>query len=77
MANVNFELPINGLFRGLNVEIEDKNTSEFLRNVRPTDVGENKIRLGQRPALDKWGSGTQIGAAELPVVSMCVVAAIA
>jgi hypothetical protein len=46
-----------------------------MNNVRPIDVLERQLRLGQRPGLDKW-STDQIGAAEQPVVAFCVVAAI-
>lgn len=55
---------------------EEPTTSGYMNNVRPTDVLEKRIRLGKRPALVKWGAGTQIGAAEQPVVAMCVVAAV-
>lgn len=48
-----------------------------MNNVRPVDVLERQLRLGQRPGLDKWGSGTQIGAAEQPVVAVCLVSAVA
>ena len=47
-----------------------------MNNVRPTDTYERRIRLGQRPALDKW-SDDQIGAAEQPVVYMTFVSSIA
>jgi len=47
-----------------------------MNNVRPTDTYERRIRLGQRPALDKW-SDDQIGDAEQPVVYMTFVSSIA
>jgi len=46
-----------------------------MNNVRPVDVLERQLRLGQRPGLSKW-SATKIGLAEQPVVAFCVVAAI-
>ena len=52
-------------------------TSAYLNNVRPRDVLENRVRIGQRPGIDKWGSGTQVGSAEQPVVAMCSVSSIA
>jgi len=67
--------PIQGISKGVPVDKESPATSGYMNNVRPTDVLENKIRLGQRPGLDKW-SDTQIGAAEQPVVAMCIVAAV-
>ncbi|KKK68801.1 hypothetical protein LCGC14_2940440, partial [marine sediment metagenome] len=41
--------------------------------VRPVDVQEKRVRIGQRPGLDKWGNGTQVGAAEQPIVAMTFV----
>lgn len=69
--------PIKGISKGLPVDKEEVTTSGYMSNVRPTDVLEKRIRLGQRPGLDKWGAGTQIGASEQPVVTMCIVAAVA
>ena len=47
-----------------------------MSNVRPVDVQEKRVRIGQRPGLDKWGNGTQVGAAEQPVVAMCFVSSV-
>jgi len=41
--------------------------------MRPWDSIGGRIRGGQRPALDKWGAGVQIGAAEQPVVAMVII----
>lgn len=68
--------PIRGISKGFPVDKEPPLTSGYMNNVRPTDVLEKRIRLGQRPGLDKWGAGTLIGAAEQPVVCICVVSAI-
>ena len=68
--------PIQGISKGVPVDKESPATSGYMNNVRPVDALERRIRLGQRPGLDKW-SATQIGAAEQPVVCMCIVAAIA
>ena len=68
--------PIKGISRGLPTDKEQPTTSGYMNNVRPVDVLERQLRLGQRPGLDKW-SATQIGAAEQPVVAMCIVAAVA
>jgi len=68
--------PIKGISKGLPIDKEEVVTSGYMNNVRPTDVLEKRIRLGQRPALIKWGAGTQIGSAEQPVVAICVVAAV-
>ena len=69
--------PIRGISKGLPVDKESLATSGYMNNVRPLDTLEGRIRLGQRPGLDKWGAGTQIGAAEQPVVAMCIVSAVA
>ncbi len=65
--------PIKGLFRGTLVGHAPELTSESMNNVRPVDTLEKRIRIGQRPGLDKWGNGTQVGAAEQPVVAMTFV----
>jgi hypothetical protein len=65
--------PIRGLYRGSLTGHAPDLTSEKLNNVRPVDTLEKRIRIGQRPGLDKWANGTQIGAAEQPVVAMCFV----
>lgn len=70
-----WQLPLFGISRVITVEKEPSKYSGYMSNVRSTDVLENKIRLGQRPGLDKW-STTQIGAAEQPIVAMCVVSSV-
>ena len=69
--------PIKGVSKGLPVDKEPLTTSGYMNNVRPIDVLERQLRLGQRPPLRKWGAGVQIGDAEQPVVAMCIVAAVA
>ena len=68
--------PIKGLSKGLPVDKEQPGTSGYMNNVRPIDVLESRLRLGQRPGLDKWGSGTQVGASENPIVAITIVAAV-
>ena len=68
--------PIKGVSKGLPIDKEQPTTSGYMNNVRPVDVLERQLRLGQRPGLDKW-SDDQIGDAEMPVVTMCIVAAVA
>lgn len=65
--------PVRGLFRGSLFGLPPNLTSEYLLNIRPIDVLEKRIRVGQRPGLDKWANGTRIGATEQPVVAMCFV----
>ena len=68
--------PIKGVFRGSLTGHAPELTSEVMNNVRPVDVQEKRVRIGQRPGLDKWANGTQVGAAEQPVVAMCFVSSV-
>lgn len=68
--------PIKGISKGLPVDKEPPTTSGYMNNVRCVDTLEGKLRLCQRPAVRNWGAATQIGAAEMPVVAMTIVAAI-
>ena len=77
MAHVRFQLPIKGIFKGGSVEIGSLLTSGFMLNCRARDVLENRVRIGQRPGLDKWGDGDQIGAAEQPVVAIISISSVA
>lgn len=63
--------PFGGLHKGGLPGNQPENTSPRLYNCRPFFQG--RLRGGQRPGLKKWGAGTQIGAAEQPVVAMCSV----
>ena len=68
--------PINGLSNILPVPDSNPTTTKYINNVRPMDSLEKRLRLGQRPGLDKWGAGTQIGSSVQPVVSFCTVSSI-
>jgi len=76
MAHVVFNLPIRGVHKGGAVEQSPAMTSGHMNNVRARDVLENKVRIGQRPGLDKWGDGDQVGGAEQPVVAICSVSSV-
>ena len=65
-------VPVKGVSQGLPVGKEDPATSEYMNNVRPKDILERRIRIGQRPGWDKW-SATQVGGVENPVVAMTFV----
>ena len=69
-------LPLKGTSKGFPIDKEEKTTSGYMNNVRPDDVLEKRLRLGQRPGIDKWGAGTQIGGIEQPVVFLVVVSAV-
>ncbi len=54
--------PLGGI--GKKLAHEDTKAQPFSRdmdNVRPVDTQEKLLRIGQRPGVDKWGSGDQIG----------------
>lgn len=69
--------PLYGKNIGHACAFQPKFTSPLLNNVRPYDVQDGRARGGQRPGLDKWGAGVQVGAAEQPVVAICTVSAVA
>jgi len=53
MATLQFQLPIKGKSEGFPLDKSPALTSGHLNNVRPTDVLEKKLRIGQRPGLAK------------------------
>ena len=63
------ELPLP--LRGINYALPDDKIgagySPYMLNVRPFDTLERKVRIGQRPGLDKMYS-QQIGGATEPIV---------
>ena len=63
--------PKRGKCVGLPASKQPLDTSQDLNNVRP--IYDGRSVGGQRPGLDKWGDGTQIGAAEQPIVCICSV----
>lgn len=67
--------PIKGLHKGFMTEKQPGLTSFDMLNVRPKGAS-GRIIIWQRPGLAKWGAGTQVGAAEQPVVAMCTVSSI-
>ena len=75
MALQEWPLPIRGLSKSTIPDNETPGTSAYMRNVRPYDVLEKRLRLGQRPGLKKWCS-TQVGDQEQPVVAMCIVTSV-
>lgn len=73
---IEIPLPYKGISKGFAVDKTTVDTTGDINNVRPIDVLERRLRLGQRPGLKKWGNGTQIGGVEQPVVAMCAVESI-
>lgn len=76
MAVVAFLPPIRGVLRGIESGQALKGFSEYMNNCRPISTLNNKILVCQRPGMDKWGNGDQIGAAEQPVVEMTLVSSV-
>ena len=72
MANREFPTPIQGVSELLPVDKAAPLTSGYMNNVRPTDVLEKRIRIGQRPGLDKVFD-QQVGGAASPIVLITTV----
>jgi len=69
MANIEFQFPVLGLNKGEAFDKQPKMTSDYLNNVRPYDVLENRRRGGQRPGLEKMFS-EQVSGMAVPVVAI-------
>lgn len=59
-------LPLAGKSAGIGVSYQEEGTSGYLNNVRPRDVLESRLRIGQRSGLKKAYS-QQIGGEATPV----------
>ena len=70
-----FQLPIKGESKGFVPDKAPPLTSHYMNNVRPVDVLENRVRLGQRPGLDKKYS-QQIGGIANAVIELLSVTVI-
>ena len=69
MANKEFPLPILGVNYGLPVDKTPQSNSGYMNNVFPRDTLERRIRLGQRPGMDKLYS-QQIGGVDNPIIAV-------
>lgn len=72
MSRQVWPLPIRGESHAFSVDKTEPVFTDYCLNVFPTDVSENRLRLGKRPGLAQW-STTQIGGTEQPVVQMVIV----
>lgn len=63
--------PIKGQYEGSAFGLQPKQTSPNLKNVRPFDVAEDRMRGGQRPGLKKF-SNTQVANAK-PIIKMAAI----
>lgn len=73
---MNLRFPYEGIDKGRALAEQPELTAPHMSNVRPRDTLDNRMRGGQRPGLDKWGNGDQIGAAEQPVVAIVIVSSV-
>ena len=69
--------PIKGIHKGAITSEQPELTTPSMNNMRPFDQLAERARGGQRPGLEKWGAGVQIGDADNPVIAMCSVTSIA
>ena len=74
--SVQIQFPLLGLDKGRATSRQPFATAPRMNNVRLYDVLDKRARGGQRPGLTAWGNGDQVGAADNPVVAMCVVSSI-
>ena len=68
--------PVMGVNKGRACSDQPFATSSDMKNVRPRDVLDGRVRGGQRPGLREWGNGGLVSGAGQPVVAMCVVASL-
>ncbi len=68
--------PLLGINKGRVTSQQPFATASRMLNVRLYDVLDGRARGGQRPGQTPWGNGDLVGAANNPVVAMCVVSSI-
>lgn len=69
---IEIPIPIKGVNRTLSPDKTPAEFSDSMNNVFPRG-SEKRLRLCKREGIDKW-STDQVGDAEQPVVSFCIVA---
>ncbi len=67
--------PKRGKHNGFRSGEQPRDTTRDLNNMRL--YWQGRACGGQRPGLDKWGAGIQIGAAEQPVVAIASISSVA
>lgn len=73
MANKIFVLPLKGINKGINISDTPNVYSCHMSNVRPWDILEGKLRLGQRPGLSKKYAEQIGGTVAAGIVAICQV----
>ncbi len=74
--SVRMQFPLLGLNKGRVTSQQPFVTASNMNNVRLYDVLDGRARGGKRAGLVSWGAGVQVGAADNPVVAICVVSSI-
>jgi hypothetical protein len=67
-----FTFPVKGVSYGFPTDKSPPLTSGYMNNVRAVDVLEKRIRIGQRPGLDKTYA-QQIGGVSTPIIAICTI----
>lgn len=75
MANITIPLPLRGYSEGRNVSDSELDTTGSMKNIRPFDTFERRLRLGQRPGMKKVYD-EQIGGSESPIVAICSISVV-
>lgn len=65
--------PLLGINKGRTTSQQPFMTAPRMLNARLYDVLDGRARGGQRPGLTPWGNEDLVGAANNPVVAMCIV----
>ncbi len=73
---IQVQFPLLGINKGMVTSKQPFDTASKMNNVRLFDVLDKRARGGQRPGITGWGDEDQIGAADNPVVAMCVISSI-
>lgn len=64
--------PIKGINAAVNPDKQPPLTTDYMDNVWPADTLEKRIRLGQRPGVDK-AFAQQIGGAAVAIVAVNII----
>jgi hypothetical protein len=75
MALEPIPIPLKGVNYSYPLDKQDAGTSAYMNNIRPFDTLERRIRIGQRPGLDKMYT-QQIGGTAAPIVALHTVTTI-
>ncbi len=73
---IQVQFPLLGINKGMVTSRQPFATASQMNNIRLFDVLDKRARGGQRPGITGWGNEDQIGAADNPVVAMCVISSI-